>query len=140
MFWEKDKDKESLLIEIEALRKEKRAAKEEVEELKFKKRLEQEEIVHLQKINEAKLKQELDTEKTRILKEKNDEMLNFKKQQMDKLAEIGYAQSQEIVKMNIDLHEKMEKRFNTELGNLKEIYQELMKRLPTINMAITKKM
>ena len=58
---------------------------------------------------------------------------------MAELLKLEEKQTHDILEMNKALHEKMETRFNTELGNLKEIYQELMKRLPTITMAITKR-
>lgn len=119
---------EKLYTELDALRTEKKQLKEQIEELKFKKRLEQEEIIHLQKINEQKLKAEVEAEKLAIQKKYQEDITGFKKHQTEQL-----------LVLHKELHEKLESRFNTELGNLKEIYQALMARLPNVNLTLTKR-
>jgi archaellum component FlaC len=148
-FFDKDKKKKEpvndeeeevkrLKARIEDLTKEKRVLTEEVETIKFKKRLEQEEIVHLQKINEERLKQEVESEKLKIQKKYADDISTFKEEQR-----------KELVASLTNFHGKMEKRFNEELGNLKEVYSQqlsqlkelyggLMKALPNVNFEITK--
>ena len=106
-----------------------RAVKEELEELKLKKRLEQEEITHLQRINEEKLKMELDVEKNRLAREMQEAIAKFRKDQ-----------TEELLGLHTKLFSKLEERMNTEVGNLKEIYTALMARLPNVNLQLTKKM
>jgi len=104
-----------------------KSLKEQIEELKFKKRLEQEEIIHLNKLNDERNEQKLKSKELELEKKYADENLKF---QQKVITQIKDHQKQ--------MHEKMEARFNTELGNLKEIYQSLMKRLPTFNFNIDK--
>lgn len=128
MMWITRSALKKLETENNELEAEKRRLTEEVETLKFKKRLEQEEIVHLQRINEEKLKQEVQQEKIDLQKLQQEAITGFKKEQTEKL-----------LALTQNLHEKMESRFNTELGNLKEIYQALMARLPNVNLHLEKK-
>ena len=105
-----------------------RSTKEELEDLKLKKRLEQEEITHLQRINESKLKMELDAEKQKLARETQEKITDFRKQQ-----------TEELLTLHKTLFQKLEERMNTEVGNLKEIYTALMARLPNVNLTLTKK-
>jgi hypothetical protein len=129
MFWTATKaELKELQGEYEKTLKALRTTKEELEDLKLKKRLEQEEIVHMQRINEEKMKMELDQEKATIAKQTAEQIVDFRK-----------AQTEELLKMHKDLFSKLEERMNTEVGNLKEIYTALMARLPNVNLQLTKK-
>lgn len=125
----KGKEVNSLINQIEALRDDKRKLKEELEDLKLKKRLEQEEITHMTRINEERMKQEVESEKIALKKQATEDMATFKEEQRLLLIE-SLKQ----------FHTKMEERFNSELGNLKEVYSALMARLPNVNLTLTKKM
>jgi hypothetical protein len=123
------KEVDSLVKQVEKLLDEKKALKTELEELKLKKRLEQEEIKHMVKINEERMKQEVENEKVTLAKNNAEDIAKFREEQR-----------QELVKSLTAFHEKMEGRFNTELGNLKEIYQALMSRLPNVNLTLEKRL
>jgi hypothetical protein len=124
----KDKEVKSLVKQVEDLLEEKKKLKEELEDLKLKKRLEQEEIKHLTRINEERMRQEVEGEKIKLAKEQAEAIAKFKEEQRVLLVESLKS-----------FHEKMEGRFNTELGNLKEIYQALMSRLPNVNLTLEKR-
>ena len=127
--WTIDKEEiKSLRKSVEDLFKEKKMLKEELEDLKLKKRLEQEEIKHMTRINEERLKMEIDQEKTKIAKEYAESIATFRKQQ-----------AEELLRLNQELFSKLEERMNTEVGNLKEIYQALMTRLPNVSLMLNKK-
>ena len=115
--------------EIKTLKVEKGKLREELEELKLKKRLEQEEITHMTRINEERMKQEIENEKIAIKKKYVEDIGRFKEEQRVLLVDSLKG-----------FHTKMEERFNSELGNLKEVYQALMAKLPNVNFALTKKL
>lgn len=116
-----------LKSQIDTLIQDKRKLKEELEELKLKKRLEAEEIAHLQRINEERLKQQLESDK-----------LAMEREYQKKVSELGEQTMKKINDSLIDFHAKIEKRFGDELVNLKEVYSLLMQRLPNVNLEITK--
>lgn len=121
------KEVKRLEEQIEALKRSKMSLTEQYEELKFKKRLEQEEIIHLQKINEERLKQEVENEKIKLSRKYSDDIGKFKEEQR-----------RELVESLKEFHNKIENRFSTELKNLKEVYALLMSHLPNVNLEITK--
>ena len=120
---------EEVRNEIKNIRLAKKKLEEELENLKLKKRLEQEEIKHMVKINEERKDQEVEKRKIELEKEHNEQLTKFKEEQTTAL-----------LHLNKELHGKMEDRFNTELGNLKEIYKALMDRLPNVTLALSKKL
>lgn len=124
----KKTDIAELQSEYEKTLKALRATKEELEDVKLKKRLEAEEIKHMQRINEEKMKIELENEKTRLNKEFAENIAKFKEEQR-----------QELVNSLKDFHKKMEDRFCNELVNMKEIYNMLTEKLPNVNYNIEKK-
>ena len=124
---EHDEEIEQLKARIKELRTEKQKLVEELEETKFKKRLEQEEIVHLQRINEERLKQEVENEKIKLTKKYQEDISRFKEEQRKQLIESLEK-----------FHTKIESRFNEELKNLKELYGLLMKALPNVNLDLTR--
>jgi hypothetical protein len=116
-----------LKIQIKGLIKEKREATEQLEELKLKKRLEAEEIKHMSRINEERLKQEVEKEKLDVKKKYQDDINKFKEEQR-----------QQLVESLKGFHEKMEERFNSELDSFKEMHKVIIDRLPNINYEISR--
>ena len=125
----KESDVKDLQMEYEKTSKALRTVKEELEDLKLKKRLEQEEIKHMVKINEERKDSEVAKKVIEMEKEYNAKINKFREEQTAAL-----------LTLTKELHGKLEGRFNVELGNLKEIYQALMARLPNVNLTMTKKL
>ena len=115
--------------EVDKLLEERNKLRETVEELKLKKRLEQEEIVHMTRINEERMKQEIEAEKVALNKKYHEDISKFKEEQRVEL--VGSLKG---------FHEKIERRFGDELKNLKEVYGLLMQRLPNVNLTLEKKL
>jgi hypothetical protein len=113
--------------QVAGLVKDKRELKEELEELKLKKRLEQEEIAHLQKINEERLKSDLDRKELKLEQD-------FQK----KINAVEEESMKKVVDSLSQFHTKMEEKFDSELSNMKDVLALLMKGLPNVNMEITK--
>jgi len=120
---------EEVRQEIKTLRTAKQKITEELETLKLRKRLEQEEITHLQKITNEKKDQEISKRKLELEKEYAEKLTKFKEEQTAGL-----------ITLHRELHGKMETRFNSELGNLKEIYKGIMGKMPDVTLALTKKL
>lgn len=125
----KDSEIQALKKEIDTLREDKKKKKEELEELKLKKRLEQEEITHMQRINEEKNDQDVKRRK-----------IELEKDYAEKITKFRDEQRQLLVDSLQEFHTKMEERFNSELGNLKDVYQALMARLPNVNLTLEKRL
>jgi len=125
----RDKEYRALQSSVEVLVKEKQTLKTELEELKLKKRLEQEEIKHMTKINEERKDAEVEKTKIELEKKHNERINKFREEQTAAL-----------LQLTKELHGKLEGRFNVELGNLKEIYQALMARLPNVNLTLEKRL
>ena len=125
----KETDVKQLQEEYEKTCKALRATKEELEDLRLKKRLEQEEITHMVKINEERMKQEVENEKIAIQKKYQEDISAFKE-----------AQRVELVNSLKEFHTKIEARFGDELKNLKEVYGLLMQRLPNVNLTLEKRL
>lgn len=100
-----------------SLKKDIKKLEEEKARLQLDKKMEIEEIKHLSKLAEAKRDVELDQHKVKM--------------------ERDYAEKARISLEGF--HSKMEVRFNEELKNFKEIYGEIIKRLPNVNMEIKEK-
>ena len=111
---------EKIKIALEAVENKKNAdrLKDDIEELKHKKEREIKDIEHLVKI--AQEKRDIELEKAKAKME-----VDFQKR---------------VTEVNDKFHEKIEGRFKEEMNNIKEIYAEIIKRLPNVNMAIDKKM
>jgi DNA anti-recombination protein RmuC len=112
-----------LRAQVDKIVKQKREVTEELEELKLKKRLEQQEIAHLVKINEEKLKSELERKELKMEQD-------FQK----KINDIEEKSMKKVIESLTGFHEKMEKKFNSELQNMKELMNTLVKVLPNVNM------
>lgn len=120
---------DDLKMQIKGLKTEKHKLNEELENLKLKKRLEQEEIKHMTRINEERMKQELETEKIELNKKYTRDIADFKEEQR-----------KELVASLKEFHTKIEARFGDELKNLKEVYGLLMQRLPNVNLTLEKRL
>ena len=120
---------EEILVDMKNLRESKKKIEEEVEMLKLKKRLEVEEIKHLTKINEERLKSELEREKIMLQEKYAKDITVFREEQRVELIESLKS-----------FHSKIEQRFDSELANLKETYKAIMERLPNVNFEISKHM
>ena len=114
-------------IQVKALIKEKRLLKEELEDIKLKKRLEGEEIKHMSRINEERLKQEVEGEKLTLKNKYQDDINTFKEEQRVQL-----------VDSLKEFHVKMEDRFNNELDSFKEMFKVITDRLPNVNYDISR--
>ena len=125
----KQTDVNELQAEYEKTVKALRVTKEELEDLKLKKRLEQEEIKHMVKINEERKDSEVAKKQIELEKKYNEQINKFREEQTAAL-----------LQLTKELHGKLEGRFNVELGNLKEIYQALMARLPNVNLTLEKRL
>ena len=126
-FSELQKENEILEFENKHLREHRSKLKEEVEDLKLKKRIENEEITHLMKINVERADHKLEMKKIEVEREKQEVITKLKDDNRVKLEE-----------SLLQFHGKIEDRFNTELKNLKDIYNMLTAKLPDVNMTITK--
>ena len=123
----KKNEVDALVKEIDGLKEERKEANEKLEELGLKKRIEEEEIAHMQRIEEERLKMDLDRKK-----------LGLEQQYADRISDFKEIQTNQLVALHKELHEKMEGRFQSELGNLKEVYQAIMTKMPNVNMVLSK--
>lgn len=105
---------ETVLRERDCARSQLRKVNDDLEDLKFKKKIEEEDIKHLTKI---KLEQgEIDfTKRTmQIEKEKDAAVMTLKQEYADKL----------------------QARIENEVKNIKEMYSEILKRIPDVNVRL----
>lgn len=113
MWWNnepKNEEREKLEAVLEALRGEVRAAKEELSETRHKHKMELEDIEHMTRIT----KEKLEIEKQREIMELNSKNANALENVRD-----GYRV-------------KMEESLKAEVDNIKEMYGEILKRLPDV--------
>ena len=120
---------EEIRDEIKSLRREKKVLEESLEELKLQKRLEVEEIKHLTKINNERMKQEVESKKIDLEKIYHSDISKFKEEQRVQLVESLK-----------DFHVKIERQFKDELQSMKEMFKMLSERLPNVNYEITKEL
>ncbi len=107
-------EKEQLEKDNERLTDEKKALKEEVADLKLKKKMSEEDIKHMVKIRQEKL--DIEHEK--------------------KIMEIERTKANEIAAVKDDYRDKMEKRLQAETTNMKDMYSEILQRLPNVNVRL----
>ena len=103
--------------ELDGLRDERRKLKDEVEDLKSKRKVEDEQLKHLLKIKEEKMDLEYQKKEAALESRKQDEIAKVKDQYRDKL----------------------ETELRTRGTELKEMYGQILARLPDVSMAITGK-
>jgi len=87
-------------------------SKRELAEYKHKKKMEEEDIKHMRRIELEKVKQESIT--------------NSIKMEGEKVRAIGEVKDK--------YRDKMEERLHKELDNMKEMYSEILTRLPNVNL------
>ena len=98
--------------EIERLKKERRALKDEVADLKHERKIADEDIKHMVRIREERI--EVENEKKNLERDREKE--------------------REIAKVKDEYRDKMEKRLQTEVDNIKEMYTEILSRLPKVTV------
>jgi hypothetical protein len=106
-----------LEAKILALEKERSGLKEEVEDLKIKRKVEDEQLKHLLKIKEEKMDLEF---------QKKEVALEAKK-------------AAEVATVKDNYRDKMEAELKSRHGQLQEMYNQILKRLPDVNVALTGK-
>lgn len=105
-------DVKELKDEIERLEKERNDLNKQVAQLKLDKKMEVENIKHLTKLKEEKDKLATERLKVQMEGEKN----------------------QAIAVVKDEYRDKTEQQLTTERDNMKEMYNEILKRLPNINV------
>ena len=103
--------------ELDGLRDERRKLKDEVEDLKSKRKVEDEQLKHLLKIKEEKMELEF---------QKKENALEAKKQGEIAAVKDGYR-------------DKVESELKTRHTQFQELYTQILKRLPDVNVALTGK-
>ena len=98
--------------ELERIEKECVSAKKELAEFKHKKKMEEEDIKHMRKMEKEALEQK---------------MLKYEMEQ-------ERAKDKAVAKVKDDYRDKLEARLQTEVVNIKEMYGEILQRLPNINV------
>ena len=106
---------ETLEKEIDILRTERLDLKDEVEDLKLKKKVSEEDMKHLVRMKE---------EKNEIERQK-------------RINEIEIEKNNEVAAVKDGYRDKMEKQLERETQNIKEMYNEILKRLPNVNVKMT---
>jgi len=101
--------------ELKRIKKECVAAKEELATFKHKKKLEEEDIRHMRKMEKEALEQK----------------------SLKKEIELERVKDQAIAKVKDDYRDKMEARLHKEVDNMKDMYKEILGRLPNIHVKMT---
>jgi len=119
MFFKRKKDlmfqeRLELRNKILDLEKERKKLREEVEDLKLKRKIEDEDIKHLVKLSKEKQAIELQKKEMVLEKEKNEV----------------------IAKVKDDYRNKLEGFLNQQKNDIKDMYGEILKRLPDINVRL----
>jgi len=102
--------KNDLEVEIEKLKEEATSAKEELAEVKHKKKMEDEDIKHMVKMS------------------KEAGVIELKKKEM----ECEQAKDKAVAEVKDEYRDKMEDRLQTEVTNMKEMYGQILERLPNV--------
>ncbi len=102
----------TLRDQIKTLKKERNGRQDEIERLKLKKKIEDEDIKHMVKMKEEKLG------------------LEFKKKEMD----IEQEKQDAIAKVKDAYRDKTEKSLVGQKDDIKEMYGQILQRLPDVNV------
>jgi peptidoglycan hydrolase CwlO-like protein len=105
-------DKKRLEDTVDSLEKEKKQLKETVEDLKLKKKMEEENIKHMIKIDRERKDLEVEKEMVRLGKEKDEA----------------------IAKVKDEYRDKVENDLKQQVTNMKDMYGEILARLPNYNV------
>lgn len=112
--WGMKKDFRELESEIKELREQKRKLEEEVENLKLKKKIEEEDIRHMVRLKEEKL--EIDHQK---------KAMELERKHQDNLHGVQNA-----------YRDKMERHLERQVADIKEMYAQILERLPNVNLRL----
>ena len=99
--------------QIERLKKERRELKDQIADLKHEKKITEEDIKHMVRIREERI--EVENEKKNLERDREKE--------------------QEIAKVKDEYRDKLEERLHKEVENMKEMYTQILQRLPTVEVA-----
>jgi len=105
---------EELKKEITALTNDKMKLKQQCEEMKLQKKLDLEDIKHMVKMKEEKLNIEYEKKVLAVEKTHDEKLMGIKDQYRD----------------------KMEARLEKETANIKSMYEDILARLPSINVRL----
>lgn len=105
---------ETVLGERNSATSELRKVKDELEDLKLKKKIEEEDIKHLTKIKLEQNEIEFTKKVMQVEKTKDSEVMTLKQEYADKL----------------------QVRLENEVKNIKEMYSEILKRIPDVNVRL----
>ena len=100
--------------EIRCLKEEKETLEIEVKSLNSRKKIDEEELKALIKLKEDKMG------------------LDFKRKEMD----LAKEHQQKQHNLQVRYNEKLQERLETEVENIKEMYGEVLKRLPDVNVRL----
>ena len=114
-FSKETEEKSDLKRIIETLESEKKTLKEEISDLKLKKKIEEEDIKHMVKIDRERKDIAVEKEKIRLQAEHAEKVATVKDQYRD----------------------KTEAQLEKQLGMMKELYGEILTRLPNYNVKHT---
>ena len=107
-----EKDKDDLKQIIKGLEVDKKALKERVEDLRLKKKMEEEDIKHMVKIDRERKDISIQKEKLKLEGE----------------------QVTAIAKVKDEYRDKTEAQLEKQLGNMRDMYGEILERLPNYNV------
>ena len=105
---------EDLKKQITALTNDKMLLKQQCEEMKLKKKLDEEDIKHMVKMKEEKLE------------------MTFQK----RVLEVEKAHDEKLMKTKDQYRDKMEERLEKETANIKSMYEDILARLPNVNVRL----
>jgi len=105
---------EDLKKQITALTNDKMTIKQQCEEMKLKKKLDEEDIKHMVKMKEEKLE------------------MTFQK----KVLEVEKSHDEKLMKTKDQYRDKMEERLEKETANIKSMYEDILARLPNVNVRL----
>lgn len=114
-FEELESEKKELERKNESLREDRMRLREEVEDLKLKKKISDEDIKHMVKMKTESME------------------LEFKKREV----EADGKRAKEIAEVKDDYQGKMETQLANETKNIKEMYGQILERLPNVNAKLT---
>ena len=107
-------DIEELVEKIKKLKDERKRLKAEIEDLKLKKKIETEDIKHLVKLKEEKQK------------------IQFERKEM----ELEKKMQETIAEVKNGYRNKVEKNLESQKNDVKEMYGQILKRLPDVNVRL----
>ena len=108
---------DALKAETKGLREEKRQLEDDLRDIRGKHKIEEQQTKHLVKMREEQLQVELDRKTLDLEREKE----------------------AKIAKVKDDYRDKMEKQLSNETDRITKMYEQILQRLPDVNLAIKQK-